>query len=123
MGGLSHLFQDPEVDEYGLQKPAKPFLQLGVDLVAIEPDDPWYEQIGKGLAAAPLGLGGHFLDQLPGIGGPAAGFMNEIAHSQEESQYAERRAAAAAAAERAVLGDGGTCPADPAEPTYEWMAD
>lgn len=112
MGGMAGLFQDQQYDEYGLAIPKKDWTGLAADALAPDPDDAWYEELGKGVGAIPAVLGGHFLDQMPIIGGPAMGPLNDLAHEGENLEYQRQRAAVEEAQKMYAP-----------EPTYEWMTD
>ncbi len=76
-----------DYDEYGLKKPHKSWTERATDLVAPDPSAQttiW--DIPRALAAAPLAIGGHFMDSVP------MGPFSEIRHGVEVDNYQRERA-------------------------------
>ena len=133
-----------EHDEYGLKKPHKSWTERGNDWIKPGEDAGAAEQIGRGLAAAPVLLGAHFMDEFstfPGF------FLGEMSHGVEVENYNRERARhepgpqyvpSEPGPDLRGLDENGECNPDhdgvnadgvpyflerPAEPTYQWMAD
>jgi hypothetical protein len=117
--------RDPNIDEYGLRIPEKTYMEKAADFWTPEPDDPWYEQIGKGFGMAASVYPAYIAD---GIG--QVPILGEMADGEERVRYERQRAAAQEAEtaqvqewyspESAETPDDAMCPTDN---PYQHMAE